>query len=427
MDGGGLLIAYGTSDPRLPHPLFIWYQTLSSDILTYRQVLPASHSGEAAMGANPKISKGYDMRRVAAVVASIVFVAPVFSQDGGGQVIIQQQDGQPRRMGGFGGPGGQGGGRGGMMGGRMGFRMIEELDLDEEQQTVYEELAAPMRERMRAQGEKWRAAREAADAGDDSQMKALQEEMRANGARGGMGPGGGMDGFNDILDQLEPHLRADQVDKLDNMRDRMDRDRESFDNWRKISEEAPDKLNLDEEQRGQFKEMLDNARQQFGEKMGAMRPLMEQMQEAREAGDTAKVAELRAQMEQMRPDGNAGLQALMGQLEGILHDDQKAAFAEFQQEVGVGGDANDAASGNGPDVKSILKAAKRLRLSADQKEDLKLIERQSMRALRSAGRDVDAKAELANRTKEQIERMLEEEQRTRFEQLIERMSRRSKR
>lgn len=367
------------------------------------------------------------MRRVAAVVASIVFVAPVFSQDGGGQVIIQQQDGQVRRMGGMGGPGGPGGGRGGMMGGRMGFRMIEELDLDEEQQKVYDELAAPMRERMRAQGEKWRAAREAADAGDDSQMKALQEEMRANGARGGGGFGGGMDGFNDILDQLEPHLRPDQVDKLDNMRDRMDRDRESFDSWRKISEEAPDKLNLNEEQRGQFKEMLDAARQEFGQKMGAMRPLMEQMQEAREAGDNAKVAELRAQMEQMRPDGNAGLQALMGQLEGILHDDQKAAFAEFQQDVGVGGDANDASSGNGPDVKSILKAAKRLRLSADQKEDLKLIERQSMRSLRSAGRDADAKAELATRTKEQIERMLEEDQRARFDQLIERMSRRSRR
>ena len=52
-----------------------------------------------------------------------------------------------------------------------------------------QQLDEAMRERMRAQGEKWRAAREAADAGDDTQMKALQEEMRANGAPRNLLPG----------------------------------------------------------------------------------------------------------------------------------------------------------------------------------------------------------------------------------------------
>jgi hypothetical protein len=370
------------------------------------------------------------MHRVAAILTSATLCGLVFAQEDERSVRPQQerqvirQDGQ-RREGGvmISGPGG---GRG-MMGGRMMGRMVEELDLDENQQKIYEELAAPMRERMRVQGERWRAAREAADGGDDTQLKQLQAEFQQQGGPGRGGPFGGADPFGEIFEQLEPHLRPDQVDKLDNMRDRMDRDRESMDSWRRISDELPGKLNLDEAQKQQFDEALQAAREETGQRWQAMRPIFEQMQEARDAGDNERVAELRQQFEQQRPDGTAQLQGLLGQIEQMLRDDQKEAFAEFQNDIGIGtgGDAADA--GGLTDVRAILRVAKRLRMTSEQKDDFRALERQAMRSLRVAGRDQAAKAELAERVKEQIEQLLDDTQKERFQSQLERLSRRNRR
>jgi len=370
------------------------------------------------------------MHRVAAILTSASLCGLAFAQQGGQRITVQQdnppirQDGQPVRR--EGGPAiaPPGGGRG-MMGGRMMGRMVEELDLDENQQKIYEELAAPMRERMRTMGERWRAAREAADAGDDTQLKAMQSEFQQNGGRGG--PFGGADPFGEIFEQLEPHLRPEQVEKLDTMRDRMERDRESMDAYRRVSEDLPEKLNLDETQKQQFDEMLQAAREEVGQKWQAMRPMFDQMQEAREAGDNERLAELRRQFEQQRPDGAAQMQGLMSQIEGLLRDDQNETFNAFQTELGLntGGDAADA--GGSTDVRSILRLAKRLRMTSEQKDDFKDIEKSSMRALRRAGRDADAKAQLADRVKEQIEQILDETQRERFHAQLERLDRRSRR
>lgn len=370
------------------------------------------------------------MHRFAAILTNAALCSFALAQEGE-RIIVQQespavrQDGAPRREGGviF---SGAAGGRG-MMGGRMMGRMVEELDLDENQQKIYEELAAPMRERMRVQGERWRAAREAADAGDDTQLKQLQAEFQQQGGPGRGGPFGGGDPFGEIFEQLEPHLRPDQVEKLDNMRDRMDRDRESMDSWRRISDELPGKLNLDETQKQQFDEALQAAREETGQRWQAMRPIFEQMQEAREAGDNQRLADLRQEFEQQRPDGTAQLQSLLGTIEEMLRDDQKEAFAEFQNEIGVntGGDGNEA--GGTTDVRGILRVAKRLRMTSEQKDDFRALERQATRSLRVAGRDADAKAELAERVKEQIEQLLDDTQKERFHAQLERLNRRSRR
>lgn len=373
------------------------------------------------------------MHRVAAILTSASLCGLALAQEGERRINVQQespairQDGQPARREGGMMVAGPGGARG-MMGGRMMGRMVEELDLDENQQKIYEELAAPMRERMRAMGERWRAAREAADGGDDTQLKALQSEFQsANGGPGRSGPFGGADPFGEIFDQLEPHLRPEQLDKLDNMRDRMERDRDSMDSWRRVSEELPEKLNLDETQKQQFDEMLQTAREETGQRWQAMRPMFEQMQEAREAGENERLAELRRQFEQQRPDGAAQMQGLMSQIEGMLRDDQKEAFNSFQTELGVsaGGEAGDA--GVSADVRAILRIAKRLRMTSEQKEDFRTLERQSMRSLRVAGRDADAKAELADRVKEQVEQLLDDAQRERFHAQLERLDRRNRR
>ena len=369
------------------------------------------------------------MHRVAAILTNAALCSFAFAQQGELRVVEQdgtvRQENAPRQGGAQ--PAAPGAGGRGMMGGRMMGRMVEELDLDEGQQKIYEELAAPMRERMRAMGERWRAAREAADAGDDSQLKALQAEFQQQGGPGRGGPFGGADPFGEIFDQLEPHLRPEQVEKLDSMRDRMDRDRESMDSWRRVSEELPEKLNLDETQKQQFDEMMTEAREEVGQRWQAMRPIFDQMNEARESGDNERLAALRQQFEQQRPDGNAQIQGLMSQIENMLRDDQKEAFAAFQNDIGVsaGGDAQDA--GGTTDVRAILRIAKRLRMTSEQKEDFKALERQSMRSLRVAGRDADAKAELAERVKEQIEQLLDDTQKERFQAQLERLDRRSRR
>lgn len=333
----------------------------------------------------------------------------------------EQQDGAPgegrrQRFGQQGGPGGM------MMRGGPGMidRIARDLDLDETQKAAFDQAIAPLREEMRAMGERWQAVRAAQEAGDDAKATQLREElMRAGAGRGGFNS----EAFDAALMQIEPTLRPEQVEKLDEMRDRMDRDREGRDRFR-MMRELPDTLKMDEEQRAQFEAISEEARAQFGERMQAMRPLFEEMNAAREAGDDAKVEELRKKMEASRPDMTADTEAFLARVESFLRDDQKQLLADVRDDMGLG--AAGAQNGGTVDVKEMFRLAKRLRLHGEQKDQLKELEQEVMRDYREVRRDASAKAALAERTRSELERMLDDEQRARFAQQIERVARRSR-
>lgn len=344
----------------------------------------------------------------------------------------QGQDGQQRgRRGQFGGPG-MGMMMGGPGGGRMMDRFVEELNLDEQQKLIFDELMAPQRERMRQMGERMREMREAQDAGDTERVEQIRQEMREAGMGPG-GPGGGrgrgpaqmQEAMNEVLEGLEPALREDQLEKLDEIRDRMERGQQSMDAARRVREELPDTLNLDDSQRAQFEEMLGEEREAMRQQFETMQPLFEKMREAREAGDDAALAELRKQMEANQPDFGARTAAFLDRLEGLLTPEQKPLLEQFRDDVGIG-PAGEAAQGF-VDVKDLIRVAKRVRLTAEQKDEFKDIERTAAQENRKAGRDKEARAALSERIQREIEELLDETQRNRFHQQIERLQRRNAR
>jgi hypothetical protein len=116
--------------------------------------------------------------------------------------------------------------------------------------------------------------------------------------------------------------------------------------------------------------------------------------------------------------------AFLEQVEQILRDDQKAVLEDFRQEFGIGreGEARDQA-----DVRNIIRAARRVRLSGEQREEFRVIERDAMRARREIRRrDAEGQAALAAKVKKQIVELLDPEQAREFEEHLQRLDRRSR-
>lgn len=336
-------------------------------------------------------------------------------------LLAQTQDGEPRRQRGFGdgrGPGGPPGGPGGPGGPgmfRMADRIADELDLDEAQKAEWEKILEPYRERMRSMGERWREVRQAQEEGDEARATELRNQIMQSG-------GNFNDQMNEAFDQLEPVLREDQVARLDEMRETWQRRSEGMETFGRLMRELPDELKLDDAQRDQFREILNDVRQRAGGRFGQMREVMEEMRQARESGDRARIEELRQQLREAEPDGDSELASLLDSVGAILHDDQKPLLDAYREKLdGSRADARKL------DIRAILRAAKKLDLSDDQRADLKNIEREALRESRQAGRrDREAQATLAADVKEKILRVLDDAQAEKFNAALDRGARRGR-
>ncbi|TWT40291.1 hypothetical protein RAS1_39990 [Phycisphaerae bacterium RAS1] len=327
------------------------------------------------------------------------------------------QNPPPPPPGGEDGPRRMGRGRdGGMMfggPGRMLGRLPQQLQLDDEQKTRFEELLAAHRERMRAFGEQMREARQAADEGSPDTAEQLRNQLRDSDVPN--------QSVQQLFDDLEPLLREEQLEKLDSIREDNDRRGDQMQKMMRMREELPEQLQLTPEQEQQFDNMLRERRESMRERMSGMRPLMEEMRAAREAGDEARVAELEKQMEAGQPDMTSMQNEFFEQLAAILNADQQKLLAEYRAEF-----TGEAAgkSGSTADLKTILRAARRARLTSEQKDELRDIEKESLAAQKKLNRrDKEAQAALASQVREKIERLLEPQQKERFEQVLERSQR----
>jgi Spy/CpxP family protein refolding chaperone len=322
-------------------------------------------------------------------------------------------------------PDGRFGGRGGPMFGGFTQRIPEELGLDDEQRAQFEDIVAEFRERMteaRRGGEGMRELfeqmREAREAGDEERMQELRAQFRERRGAGGQL----MDQF---FDDVEGILREDQVPKLQELRSRFaERMRGRGDPMAQLRD-LRERLKLDEEQQTQFDDLLAELREQGGQRrqrMQDMRPLMRELREAQEAGDEARVEELRAQLEELRPQRGAWLDDFLTKLESILKEDQKAILAEFRQERGQRGERRGEL-----DVRAIMAAAQRLDLDRDQRAELRGIMQEAMRAERELGRrDREGRAVLAAQTKKEVLAILDAEQGEQFERLLSQQGRRGR-
>ncbi|UCG17410.1 MAG: Spy/CpxP family protein refolding chaperone [Phycisphaerales bacterium] len=296
-------------------------------------------------------------------------------------------------------------------------RFVEDLDLDEEQRARVEELAAAHRERMQKNRELWAELRAAERDGDQARAAELRAQMAD-----GENP---WDSIRQVLDEVEPLLNEEQYDRFMEMRDGMDRRheegerrREARESYERMVHDLPDQLKLDDAQREAYDKLLETQREASRERMQQMRPLWEQMRQAREAGDEERIEELTRQVEELQPDREAFRDDFLEQVEGLLNDTQKPLLAEYRGQFAV-------APGERPlrpaDVRDILTAARRVELEREQRHRLRLVAREALKdAYKIRRTDKEAQAALAASVKEKIVEMLEQGQRKEFERQIQR-------
>jgi hypothetical protein len=336
------------------------------------------------------------------------------------------------RDGEFGGPGGPGGPGGRGPRGPMPLRMMAErladrLELSDEQMELYNAVVAEYETQltndaetpgnMRGLREEFRAAREA---GDEARIAELREQARAFRAqREAL-----VEGF---FESIDPILDENQRAQLSEHRERMQRRREGMRQrmeMRRMASELPDQLGMSDEQRELYGEILDARRAErdkHREQMRAMRPVWEELREARQAGDADRVAELEAQLEAARPEP-PDLDSFFESVNSILTEDQQAQLAAMRQQV-MG---DRAERGRAVDMQTVVSAAKRLNLSAEQREQLKEIMRSARQAERGQRVDRATRAELAARMRAEISAILTAEQRTEFDRLLDNHGRRDR-
>ncbi|HMQ14727.1 MAG TPA: hypothetical protein PKC49_02025 [Phycisphaerae bacterium] len=306
-------------------------------------------------------------------------------------------------------------------------RVADQLDLDDQQRASYDEIVAGFRERFAqgGQGEQMRdlmrQMREARQAGDDALAEDLRRKMEETRRTG--------DALReDFLSQVEPILRPDQVERLATIRERFGAmERQRFGNPMQQIAELRDVLHLDDQQNQQFDDLLAEMREQMRSQrgMGAeLRPLIEELRAAQEAGDEERVAEIRARLAELRPDPREMFDNFYADLEKILRADQLQALRDFRaRQPGPPGQDRAART----DVRSLFREARRLDLSRDQADDLADLEETAGRANRDARRERaaadQAQAALYERVKQQIIEILTPEQRQQFERTLQRAER----
>ena len=136
-------------------------------------------------------------------------------------------------------------------------RIIEELNLDDEQMAQVDEIRAAQQERMQNMRAQWEEVRAAMEAGDEQRAAELREQMRSQ--RGD--PGAAMQA---MLDQIEPILHDDQLEAFDKIRERMNQRTQQSERWRdqmRMIQELPDAVGMTDEQRGQYQDLLAQRRE----------------------------------------------------------------------------------------------------------------------------------------------------------------------
>ncbi|TWT45679.1 hypothetical protein RAS1_21070 [Phycisphaerae bacterium RAS1] len=303
-------------------------------------------------------------------------------------------------------------------------RLERELDLDEPQKAQLAALAARHAELVaedRRAGRKiaalyreLRDARQAADAPRVEQLQAqiaeLESRRRADGLEG--------DPLGPFLQAAGGLMRPEQREKFEAIRHELVDQTRDGTALRELVRTLPDELKLDEPQRSKFDELVAQMREQAGVEAGRgdeLRQLYEEQHAAREAGDEARAASLAAKIEELRPNPRRRFEKLFDELEPVLNDGQKAALAEIRESTLAGG-----GHAEGDELRLMLRLAKRIELSDEQKQKLREIERATATLERRlARRDAAGRKTLGENVKRDLLEMMTEPQRQEFEKLLE--------
>lgn len=302
-------------------------------------------------------------------------------------------------------------------------RMNEQLQFDEQQRLQVDEIAAAFEERQSEQRDLWREMREARESGDDARVESLREQMREAGRqRGEM-----MDQF---FAEIEPVLRADQLDAFEDMRDSFSRQRGPRFDMRRMIEELPDAVEMTPEQREAFQELLQSRREAMRERM--------QNRRADDTGDAESDDEETDGQDRRRGRRGPGFDfaamqdEFFAEVGELLNEDQQVLLTQYRERIeaeraqqrdrGRDRDRGDA-------FQTLFSASRRLQdLSSEQRSALRELEREAMRTYRElrGENDPEALAVFTQETKAEIVRLLEAEQVQEFETTLERLQSRDR-
>ena len=120
-------------------------------------------------------------------------------------------------------------------------------------------------------------------------------------------------------------------------------------------------LKLDDEQRAEYQKIADKYRENATpNKSQRMRELVGELREADEAGDSARVAELRQEISALRRGGNE-MKQFLAEIEPILREDQLPVLEDLKQRYGRRGQKN-----RGKSIAGLRALKKELDLDAEQ-------------------------------------------------------------
>jgi Spy/CpxP family protein refolding chaperone len=300
-------------------------------------------------------------------------------------------------------------------------RLAAELQLTDEQRQQYGPIVAKYnnawedaKNTASQRGDLAQQVRAARRSGDEAKAADLKKQVDALGDNRGQV-------LKEFTSEVEPILTPDQVTKLNQFRNQV---RRRFAvaavgelAWEQI-QRLPNQLNLTADQRTKFNQLVAEEkarREQNQQKRRELRPLVEEMNKAKAAGDTQRAAELEQQIKAQRPD--TSLKPFFDKLEPILTDEQKAKLAELRQQVAR------AVQGGPNTVRSVIAAARKLDLNDQQQARLKEIVRDASAAARDENMTAEARSALAERVKSQITEMLDANQTAQFEKLLQSQTR----
>jgi hypothetical protein len=287
-------------------------------------------------------------------------------------------------------------------------RMAEELNFDDEQMAQIDEIVAAHEERMQETRARWQELRAAVEAGDEERAAELREQLRQQ--RGERGRA-----IEAVFDEIEPLLREEQLEGFQQFRERGSRRRGPGDRgrMRQMLRELPDAVEMTEEQRGQYEELLAEQRQRMRERW--------QQRRQRGEGNEAERAARRGP-----PDFAALQDEFFEQVAQILNEEQLPLLAEYRARIETAGRRSRSAETD--DVRMVVSAAKRVRdLSTEQKDALREVEREAMRSYGELRRDREGLALLAAEVKARIVKLLGKEQVEQFERNLDRLKARDRR
>lgn len=349
------------------------------------------------------------MRRIGLTLIGLVVVAGVaFGQDG--------QNGPNQRRGGNRGgfDRGRGWDRGAWMD-RFLQHMQQEVGLTDDQMSQAREILTSNQAPSEDDRARWQEMRDAMQNGDHDRVAQLRDQMMAQRDQREAQ-------MEKSLDQVAGLLNEDQLASYNTFRDQMNQRREEGrrrgETFRTVFN-LPDTLNMSDDQRDQFRALLDQRRE-------AMRQQWQDRRDAAQSGETDGAT--RGPGGPGGPGFNFFDEAFFNSVNDLLDDGQRAQFAQIRAQLQSGGQGAAPAdhgrdSHRELDMRTLLEASRRVpNLTADQRDQLKQVSTEAMRAYREfrGENDKEGMTLLTSQTKTEIEKILTDEQIAAFQARLDR-------